>query len=395
MIVRIFKIVIPFLLVFAGAYGAWKIIETRPEVKTQVVEKVIPTVRVIDAVPEDVRLSIRSQGTVVPRSVTDLVPEVAGKVTFVSPSLVSGGFFSEGEVLLKIEPVDFELALVRAESEVAQAKLRLEQEKAEAEVAASEWAELGGGQEASPLVLRIPQVAQAEAGLAAAEANLRQARRNLEKTILSAPFDGRVQEENVDIGQYVSPGVRVARLYSVDVAEVRLPLPSDDLAFVNLPLNYRAIEVDKFKGPEVILSTVWAGKKYEWRGRIVRTDGQIDTSTRMLYAIAEVKNPYLQSSDPSHPPLTVGMFVEAEILGNRVDNAFVLPRAAIREEDTVYIIDDGKQLHFRKVDIFKREKERVIVRGGIENGETICISPLETVVEGMQVKISDAAEVTS
>jgi RND family efflux transporter MFP subunit len=394
-IVRIFKIIIPFLLVFAGAYGAWKIIETRPEVKTQVVEKVIPTVRVIDAVPENVRLSIRSQGTVVPRSVTDLVPEVAGKVTYVSPSLVSGGFFIKGEVLLKIEPIDFELALVRAESEVAQAKLRLEQEKAEAEVAASEWAELGGGEEASPLVLRIPQVAQAEAALAAAEANLRQARRNLEKTILSAPFDGRVQEENVDIGQYVSPGVRVARLYSVAVAEVRLPLPSDDLAYVNLPLNYQVIELDKFKGPVVILSTVWAGKKYEWRGRIVRTDGQIDTSTRMLYAIAEVKDPYHQSSDPNHPPLTVGMFVEAEILGNRIDNAFVLPRAAIREEDTVYVIDDENQLHFRKVDIFKREKERVIVRGGIENGESICISPLETVVEGMQVKISEAAEVTS
>jgi RND family efflux transporter MFP subunit len=394
-IVKILKFIVPFLVVIVGAYGAWKLVETRPEVETQVVEKLVPTVRSLVVEPESIRLSVFSQGSVKPRTVSDLVPEVAGKVTYVSPSLVSGGFFEESEVLLRIDAIDYELAVVRSESEVAQARLRLEQERAEAAVAAQEWAELGKGEEASPLVLRKPQVAQAEAALAAAEANLQQARRNLEKTVFEAPFDGRVQQENVDIGQYIAPGQMVARLYSVDVAEVRLPLSSADLAYVNIPLSYRGDETDRTAGPEVVLTTQWAGETHTWKGRIVRTEGEIDTSTRMLYAVAEVRDPYGRSGNPNRPPLAVGMFVEAEILGNWINGAYILPRGAIRGSDTVYVIDEENRLRFRKVNVFKQEKERVIVRGGLETGEKICISPMESVVDGMQVQLAERQEVQS
>jgi RND family efflux transporter MFP subunit len=389
------KVIVPFLLLFAGAFGAWKIIELRPEVETQPIEKIIPTIRVMEVAPENLQLSVRSQGTVVPRTVTDLVPEVSGRVVYASPSLVSGGFFSQGETLLRVDDMDYKLATVRAESEVAQAKLRLEQEKAEAEVAAREWAELGKGEPATPLVLRKPQVAQAEAALAAAEANLIQAERNLQKTGIQAPFEGRVQQEKVDIGQYVTPGIAVARLYSVDVAEVRLPLSSSDLAFVKIPLSYRGAEDSNSRGPKVILSTQWAGKTYRWQGRIVRTEGEIDTSTRMLYAIAEVRDPYGHGTDPNRPPLAVGMFVEAEILGNRLSNTYVLPRAAVRGENTVYIVDQENRLRFRTIDIFKREKERVVVQAGLKTGELVCVSPMETVVEGMEVRIAQQQEEVS
>ena len=388
MIIRTLKILIPLIILIIGCYGAWEMIESRSMVETQIPEKVVPTVRVMKVNPESIRLSIYSQGTVTARTVTDLIPEISGKVLYVSPGLAAGGFFEEGEVLLKIDPHDYELALTRAQAEVAQAKLRLEQEKAEAAVAAEEWEDLGNGGSASPLVLREPQVAQTIAALQAAQAILEQAKRDLERTEIKAPFNGRVRHENVDAGQYVSRGVALAQLYSVDVAEVRLPIPNEDLAYVNIPLSYRDGSKPAASGPGVLLKTSWAGKEYVWKGWIVRTEGEIDTTTRMLYAVAQVKDPYAPGKDPQRPPLAVGMFIQAEIFGNKLDGGVVLPRAAIRGSDTVYVIDSKNKLHFRKVDIFKRERERVIVRSGLKKDEIICISPLETVVDGMEVRVA-------
>jgi RND family efflux transporter MFP subunit len=387
MIVRILKTLVPLLLLSVGVYAAYRMIESRPPVETVEIERVIPTVRTLTVEPENLRLSIRSQGTVTARTVTDLIPEIAGKVIFASPSLAAGGFFEKDQVLLRIDPLDYELALTRSQAEVAQAQLRLEQERAEAEVAAREWADLGNGEKASPLVLRQPQVAQAVAALQAAQATLEQARRDLERTEIKAPFSGRIRQENVDVGQYVSRGVALAQLYSVDVAEVRLPLPDEELAFVNIPLSYRDETSSNVKGPVVLLKATWAGRDYTWRGRIVRTEGEIDANTRMLFAVAQVKDPYSQGSDPARPPLAVGMFVEAEILGKSLTGAVVLPRSAIRGADRVYIIDGENRLEFRTVEIYKRERDTVIVTSGLMPGEQVCISPMETVVEGMEVRI--------
>jgi RND family efflux transporter MFP subunit len=386
-IIRILKIIVPLMFLVAGAYGAWKMIDARPEVETKAPEQVVPLVRAIPVVKESIRLSVFSQGTVTPKVVSDLIPEVSGKAIYVSPSVVDGGFFEKDEVLLRIDPHDYELALIRSEAEVAQATLRLEQERAEAAVAAKEWQELGRDEEASPLVLRKPQVAQAEAALAAAQANLQQARRDLDRTEIRAPYAGRVRQENVDIGQYLSRGVSVAQIYSVDVAEVRLPLPDEELAYVKIPLSYRG-EASARKGPAVLLRAQFAGEEHLWRGRVVRTEGEIDRNTRMLYVVAEVEDPYGHGKDPSRPPLSVGMFVEAEVLGNQLSNAVVLPRGAIRGSDTVYVIDSEGRLRFRTVEVFKRERERVIVRGGLEPGELVCVSPIETVVDGMRVRLA-------
>jgi RND family efflux transporter MFP subunit len=387
MIVRIFKTIVPILLIAAGVYGAWVMIETKPEVPKEEVTRAVPSVRVIEVIPENRRLSIQSQGSVTARTVTELVPEVSGKVVYISPSLAAGGFFEKDEVLLRIDPYDFELALTRARAEVAQAELRLEQEKAEAEVAAAEWAKLGNGEEATPLVLRKPQVAQATAVLEAARAALEQAERDLKRTGITAPFNGRVRQENVDIGQYVSRGVALAQLYSVDVAEVRLPIPNEDLAFVDIPLSYRHDAETNMQGPEVLLKAQWAGEEHVWKGRIVRTEGEIDANTRMLYAVAQVKDPYAQGSNPGRPPLAVGMFVQAEILGKRLRDVVVLPRAAIRGSNTVYVVDSGGRLQFRQVEIFKRDREQVVVRSGLSRGELVSISPIETVVDGMEVRV--------
>jgi multidrug efflux system membrane fusion protein len=393
-IVRIFKIILPLLIVTAGVYGAWKMIESRPVVDTQPVEKTLQAVRIVEVKPETIGLSIHSQGTVTAQTVTELVAEISGKVLYVSPSLAAGGFFEKDEVLLRIDPYDYELALIKAQAEVAQAEFRLEQERAEADVAAEEWAELGKGEAASPLVLRLPQLAQAEAALQAARATLKQAKRDLERTELRAPFDGRVRQENVDVGQYVTRGAALAQLYSVDVAEVRLPIPDEDLAFVDIPLSYRNDADSNANGPEVLIRAQWAGREYVWKGRIVRTEGEIDASTRMLYAVAQVKDPYAHGKNPGHPPLAVGMFVRAEILGSRISGAVALPRAAIRGSDMVCVVDSEERIRFRRVEIFKRERDRVILRSGLEEGERVCVSPLETAVDGMEVRIVGRAEIS-
>jgi multidrug efflux pump subunit AcrA (membrane-fusion protein) len=173
----------------------------------------------------------------------------------------------------------------------------------------------------------------------------------------------------------------------VDVAEVRLPIPNEELAFVRIPLSYRG-DSSNVRGPEVHLKAQFAGNEYVWKGRIVRTGGEIDQSTRMLYAVAEVRDPYGHGKDPSRPPLAVGLFVEAEIMGNWLKDAVVLPRAAIRGTDTVYIVDSDQRLRFRTVDVFRRERESIVVEAGLESGELVCISPMETVVDGMRVRLS-------
>ena len=279
-IIQVVKIVAPLLVLAAGVYGAWYLVQTRPPVETRPPEVQPPLVRTLSVEPRSVQFRVEAQGTVVPRSEGALVPEISGRVILVSPSLADGAFFEEGEELLRIDPQDFELAVVRARAEVARSFHSLEIEKAEAEVALREWQSLGSGQQPSALVLREPQLAEARATLESAQAALRQAERDLERTVIRAPYAGRVRSKDVDLGQYVSRGSPLARLYSVDYAEVRLPIPDDQLAFVHLPLDYRGDSRSK-PGPRVKLSADFAGRRHEWWGRIVRTEGEIDPQSRM------------------------------------------------------------------------------------------------------------------
>ncbi len=381
------KIVTPVLLLAAGAYGAWWMIESRPDVETRPPARVVPMVRVMPVRMENRQLRVISQGTVVPRTESDLVAEVAGRVTFVSPALAAGGFFEDGELLLTIDRADYELALSRAEAEIAQALLRLEQEKAEAEVARREWEQLGSLADAPPLVLRRPQLIQVETSLGAAQAAFEQARRDLERTEVRAPYAGRVRQKSVDVGQYVARGARLARIYAVDVAEIRLPLPDRELAFIDLALSHRGGAVE-WTGPEVLVRTEFAGRLHAWRGRIARTEGEIDPQTRMVYVVAQVSDPYGPGADSSRPPLAVGMFVEAEILGRWVNRVVVLPRTAVRDSGQVYVVDSEGTLRFREVEVLRWESEQVIVSSGLREGEMVCLSPLETAVDGMAVEVA-------
>ena len=291
---RFLKVVSPILLLVAGAVGSVAMVRMRPEVETRPPERRPPLVRIAEVHFEDHQYGVKSQGTVSPRTESQLVPEVAGRVTWVSPSLASGGYFKAGETLLKIDPYDYQQAVIQARAEVARAKLRLAQEEAEARVARKEWGDLGSG-EAKALTLRVPQLEEARAVLAAAEAQLDKTERDLERTQVRAPYAGRVREERVDVGQFVTTGAPVATIYSVDYAEVRLPLPNNELAYLEIPLDYRD-DPRTNPGPRVVLRSDFAGKTFEWEGRIVRTEGEIDPSSRMVHVVAQVKDPYAKGS---------------------------------------------------------------------------------------------------
>jgi multidrug efflux system membrane fusion protein len=394
-LIKVLRVVLPILVLAGAGLAMWLLIESRVVPETRPPAAVVPTVETMTASLSRVTLRVRAEGTVAPRTETQLVPEVAGRVIEVSDAMVAGGFFEEGEVLFRLDPREYELAVTQARAAIAQANLRLETEYQEAALAEREWELLDAGQP-TPLALRVPQIAEAEAALASAQAALQQAEYDLERTSLRAPYAGRVRSESIDLGQFVQPGSPVATVYSVDAAEVRLPIPDAELAFMNLPLGYRDDGTGpRNDGPRVILRAQFAGREHEWTGRIVRTEGEIDRATRMIHAIAQVDDPYARGNDPSRPPLAVGMFVTAEIIGRGSGEVVDLPRSVLRGADEVLLVEhvDGKDLlRLQQVDVFRLERDRVLIRSGIEEGARVVVSPLENAVTGMQVRVAPASD---
>ena len=377
------KIFLPLVVLAVGGGGAALMIKSRKPVVPKPVEILPPLVKLDPIVKQNHRFRVLAQGTVVPRTEITLVPEVSGRVVSIAPSLTAGGFFEKGDVLLSINPRDFELAVTRARSQLAEAQVRITREEAEAEVARKEWESLGKGK-ANPLLLREPQLAEARAMMSSVQAALEQAQYDLERCRLKAPFAGRVREKNVDIGQYVTKGAAVARLYAVDYAEVRLPLPVDELAFLDLPLNYRGEETQQPQ-PTVTLRASFAGETHEWKGRIVRTEGEVDPRTRMLTAVARVENPYGRGEKAGRPPLAVGLFVHAESLGREARDVYVVSRTALRG-DQLIAVDKENRLRFRKINEIRRDTREVVFQSGIEPGDRACVSPLDAPVGGMGVR---------
>jgi len=383
------KIVAPIGILVIGLASAAVLIAARSSVETEIPKAPPPLVRALDVRMESLELKVPAQGTVAPRTESDLISQVSGRVVDVSPKFANGGFFEKGDVLVQIDPRDYELALATANVEVAKAQVRYSQEQEESAVAQAEWAKVGDGK-ATDLVLRKPQLAQARASLDAAQARYQMAKLNLERTAIKAPFAGRVRAKRVDIGQVVGPNAPLGKIYAVDFAEIRLPIPDPELKYLDVSL-YRTDQPEIVDGPTVDLQADFAGATYTWSGRIVRVEGEIDPQTRMINLVARVDDPYSAPTDAVRPPLAVGLYVEADIGGKVVDNAIVLPRSALRGRSQVLIIDD-ERLYFRTVDVLRADSETIVITGGLKAGERVCISPLDTVVDGMRVRSSVQVE---
>lgn len=376
------KIILPIIVLIIGMLGAFALVASRKTAQPKPTEVPPPLVRVQSVSPTDFQLIVPAQGTVAPRTQTTLVSQVAGQIIEVSPAFANGGFFEKDDVLLTIDPRDYEAAVAQAQVQVAQAKLRLTREEEESAIARDEWKRLGNG-EPTDLVLRKPQIDEARATIAAAESALMRANLNLERTQIRAPYPGRVRTKNADVGQFVNPGSPLGQIYAIDYAEVRLPVPDDQLAYIDLPLSFRN-NPHHNSGPDVRFHATFAGREHTYMGRIVRVEGEIDARSGMIALVGRVDNPYRQRANNT-PPLAVGMFVTAEILGHHAENVVVIPRSALRGKNRVLVVMDNR-LYYRTIDILRADAEKVIVRSGLKSGDQLCLSPLDTVVDGMRVR---------
>lgn len=379
------RVLTPILIAAGGVGFAALLIVTGPRVEPRAPEVVAPLVRVAATEPQTVQMRVYTHGTVMPRTESELVPEVSGRVIWVSPALVSGGFITSGEPLLRIEALDYEVALERSRAGLARAKSQL----ADARKHHARQLDLRERKVSSDAQLddAANRLNVAEAELREASASLERAERDLERTEILAPYDGRVRSERVDVGQFVNRGSAVATIYAIDYAEVRLPVPDHELAFLDLPLASNS------QGPTlpvpVVLRARFAGESHEWNGTVVRTEGELDPRTRMVNVVARVEDPYVRHND--RPPLSVGLFVEAELIGSVANDVVVLPRSALRGESQVLVVDGDDRLRFRDVDVLRVARDEVYIRGGIERGERVCVSPLESVVDGMAVRTPPAS----
>lgn len=356
---------------------------TKPEAQRRAPPEPIIEVEAVRLQPVDYRLTIESQGTVRARTESTLIPEVSGRILRISPQFREGGFFEKGDVLLEIDPSDYQSAVTVAEANLADARLRLAEEEASANQALLDWERLGIEDTPSQLALREPQLALARANVAAAKARLQQAKRNLERTRIVAPYPGRVLSKQADIGQVVSPGNVLAEIYAVDYAEIRLPLTVKDYAMLDLDLLEPGSDGDS-AGIPVTLSTQFGPEEVNWEGHIVRVEGAVDTSSRQLYVIAQVDDPF---GDRHRRPLKVGLFVEAFIDGKALADVYVLPRTALREARFVLTLDADNRIHRVSVEPLWSTSDVVVFREpAIDPGTPASLTQMALALDGMEVR---------
>jgi len=380
---RILHVGLMVVLLGLGVAGFLALTASKPQLKRTKPPTPMPMVRVSPIKTGPQAVTVRGEGTVRPLREIQLVPQVNGKVVFASPVLVNGGEFNKGETLLRIDPLDYQLAVTLAQARIKDSESRLRVAEQEAGAAKEEWRLLyqdKGVESEGPTALaaKEPQLAAAKAKLAADRADLRKARLNLERTELKAPFNGRVSEENVDIGQYVSSAKPLATLFSTEAAEIVVPFDDEALFWFHVP---GFTPGDGAGSPVKVLARI-AGRELTWSGEVVRAEGKLDGRTRMVQVVVRVQKPYARK-----PPLAAGLFAAVEIQGRTLENAAVIPRAALRDNNTVWVVDETGQLVFRRVDVARMGMNQAILRSGLADGEMVVTSGLKVVTDGMKVRI--------
>jgi len=379
---KLLKIIAPVLVlvVSIGVVQALSAAKPAPEKKEE--SQRLISLYVDEVKSDTVTISIQTQGEVRAKTEIDLIPQVSGRIIGISESFAAGAEFSPGETLIKIDDTNYKLAVIRAKAQVAEAQVGVQRELANAKIKTEHWLDKRNAGEPTPYALNKPQVMQAEAKLLAAEADLKEAKLNVARTEINVPFLGRVRDKNVGIGQYVTAGTTLGRVFSTDTVEIRLSLTDAQLAELNLPMGFMA---DAFNAPVVQFKAHIGSQEHFWTGRIVRTHASVDSQTRLIYAIGEVEDPYGLGSD-NGAPMAVGMFVHAEIAGVNSQSALVLPRLALRNADKVYVINDQNRLEIRKVEVISTSEETVLVSTGVEVGDKVVTSTIPAAVDGMEVR---------
>ena len=376
------KIILPLLILIIGFVGFRMLTHLKKTPHRQQLSQTGVLVNVIDLEVGDFQVTVHTTGTVRAAQQISLVPEVSGKVVSISPQLVSGGQFKKGATLLKIDPSNYQLAVEKARAEIAQVQVALATERERAKIALAEWEriDISDKGEPGPLVSREIQLKQQQANLSAAQANLKLAQLNLQRTELKAPFNGRISQKQVDLGQYLRSGVSIGKFSGTDRAEIYVPLPYTELQWLTIPAAS-----DQKSGSTVEISLPGQQKPL-WQGKIIRSLGEIDPTTRMATIVVVVDNPYRQKGTVNQPDLETGMFVDIQLKGRFLNNVISIPRKALRNNQQVWLIDEENRLRIKQVEIARREKEQLLISAGLSAGDQVVTTSLSAAADGMLLR---------
>lgn len=379
------RAILPFLIIVVALVLTFALIKSRKAPTPHETSYLGPLVEVAELVKSSRQVVVSGTGTVQPRYEVDITPQVKGRVSEISPQMVAGGNFRKGELLFAIEDVDYQLAISLAHSSLAQAELELMRNENLAELARKEWHALNpeAAAEPNPLVVYEPQLKSARAQRDAAQANVAQAELNLQRTRIVAPFNGYVRSEQVEISQFLNAGSPVAKIAGTDQTEIVVPLPLDELAWLQVPRNGASQE-----GSLATIELVSGGRTFTWQGVITRALGDIDPRNRMARVVVTVAEPFSRDTKGTRllNNLLPGMFVEVHLQGEELAEVVSVPRGALHDNDSVWIVDDENRLHIRVVDIIRRERDEVLVRSGLDAGEKIVLTNLSGASEGMLLR---------
>ena len=372
------------VVVIVGVFIAFKILTGKPKPDPKPIVAAAPVeVSVVLAKPAAESLMVTTQGTAEPAVATRLSSEVMGQVLSISEHYRPGGFFKEGDVLLSVDDTQYRLALARAESQLAGARQRLAEEQGRALQAKREWRDLGN-ESANALFLRKPQIAAAKASVQAAEIEVTKAQSDLDKTQIKAPFDGRVRQKLVDLGQYIGLGVPVADVYSTDEVRIQLPLTDKQLAMLDLGL----LESVNPETEQVTVSAQVAGQTWDWSGRLMGTSADVDIQSRVHFVMVAVDDPFGFEAESSYPPLTPGLFVSATLRGKPIEGVTQLPRNAIHTDGTIRWVDEQNVLRERSVELLQSDGQQAWVRG-LSDGMKVVTQMPAGVLAGTRVRAID------
>lgn len=381
------KFLVPLGLIAIGAVGFAALTSSKAPPKKRKPIVPVPVVRVMKIQTGPEPITIHAQGTVKPVREIQLVSQVGGRAIDISPALVDGGSFEKDDILLRIEPVDYQLALALAESQVQSSESQLKMAQEEAAGAKEEWLDARADdaidvRQPPPLVAKEPQLKAARARLVADRANLEKALLNLERTVLKAPFSGRVSGKRVDIGQYVAPGQTLASLYSTEAVEIVLPMENENLFWFHVPGLTPGSDIGS---PAMVRGEI-AGYELTWPGSVVRSQGKLDERTRMINVVIRVEEPYA-----SRPPLAVGLFVDVDIRGRILTNASVIPRSALHNEDLIWIVADDR-LRYRRVKVARFVDDQAVIQEGLKNGDLVVVTLMDSATDGMEIRVIEENE---
>lgn len=341
------------------------------------------SVEVTPAIRATTRPTVVAYGEVRPAVRTQLVAQVGGKISRITPAFIEGGQFGPGEVLLAIEDTDYRAAVDERLARVAAAKVDLEQALADADVARKQ---LAGQPNPSPLALKKPQVARAQSALRAAETALSLAQTNLDRTQISLPFSGRVESQAADLGQYVNPGKVLGTVFGTDYAEVRLALTANQLSALGIPIGFDGGESG---GLPTTLSVELGGTIHRWQGMLTGLDAGIDPTTRTVYGTVRISDPYGAEQSVSGMPLAVGLYVDAEIQGRLVVDAIQIAAEGLRAGNEIFVLDGEGLLDVRQAEVVHRSRHTALLSAGVEAGELVIVSAIRNPVRGMRLEAMD------